>query len=58
MHLALCRLSWTLPCAQHVLYAKPYAVLQHAPFVNRIGFAALSRGEKAEDTLLRPLGDS
>ena len=57
VHLALCKLSRTLPRAQRVFYTKPYAVQQHALFINRLGFAALSRGKKPEDTLRNFEGD-
>ena len=51
VHLALCKLSRTLPRAQRIIYSRPYASLTHALFLNRLKFAQLVGTRKVDDVV-------
>lgn len=51
VHLAVCKLSRTLPRAQRIVYSRPYAALTHALFLNRVRFAELSGTRELDDVI-------
>lgn len=51
VHLALCKLSRTLPRAQRIIYSRPYAALTHALFLNRVRFAELAGTREVDDVV-------